>query len=115
MLLAESIVNLYKCNGCAWPWTHHLILQTNTDGSSFGACPPKCGGGSDDQESVWGIGQDFLSDIRLLIATMLCSVRLISVILILDAERKLFHLEIQRKAESSLDVMFSMITHVAPV
>ena len=45
--------------GRGWHWTHHRIShETSADGSNLWACLPKCGGGSDDRESVWGIGLD---------------------------------------------------------
>ena len=45
-----------------WLWTHQKIAyETSADVSSFGACLSTCGGGSDDQESVWDIGLGVLA------------------------------------------------------
>ena len=52
-------------SGRGWPWTHHRISdETSADGSSLSACLPTCVGGSDDDESVWGIGLDVLIGIQ---------------------------------------------------
>ena len=51
-------------NGRGWPWDHHRIShETSADASRFGVCLPTCGGRSNDEESVWGIGLD-MSDIQ---------------------------------------------------
>ena len=50
------------------PWTHHRRSHaTSADSSSFGACPSTCNSGSDDKESVMGIGLVVLNDIQLLL------------------------------------------------
>ena len=58
----------YNQSGTGRPWTHNWIShEASADDSSFGACLPTCGGGSDNQESVWGSGLDVLRDIQLLL------------------------------------------------
>ena len=49
-----------------WLWLHQrLALETSGDGSSSDVCLPTCGGGSDDQESIWVIGLDILGKTQL--------------------------------------------------
>ena len=51
-----------------WLWTFQQIThEASADGSSFGACLPTYGGGSEGPGSVWSIGLNVLSDIQLLL------------------------------------------------
>ena len=51
-----------KHSGRRLTWTHHRIShESNANGSSFEACLLTFGGGSDNQESVWGIASFWIS------------------------------------------------------
>ena len=101
----------YSCRG--WLWTHqHIAHETSADGSSCGARVPTCGGSSDGQESVWGIGLDVLGDIQLLLNALgQCGqwqgiqFAWSSSSLFWTAERKLFRLKMRRRARYSFDVI----------
>ena len=100
----------YSCRG--WPWTQQQIShETIADDPRSGACVPTCARGDDDQESVWGICLDVPSDIQLLLNFLTAQTKtrrpicLMSSTLILDAERNLSPLMIQRRARSSFDVI----------
>ena len=100
-------------SGRGWPWTHHRILDENSaDGSSFWACLPKYVDGSDDDESVWGIGLDVLSDIQPLLNVLGSCGQQQGVQFAWSApswfwttERKLFPLEMRTRTWPSFDVI----------
>ena len=104
------------------PWTHHRIShETTADRSSFGACLPTCGVGSEDQESVWGIGLNILSDIQLLLnipwtvwTKTVRPVRLVSSTLILGAERNSYISWYGKENGPLLIWLSSIDAHVAP-
>ena len=98
-------------SGRDWSWTYHGIShKTIVDGYNFRTCLTMCEDSSDGPESVLGIGLDVFSDVQLLLNVLgpcgqTCRpVCLISLILILDAERKLV-LPMIWRARSSFDVV----------
>ena len=107
-------------SGGDWPWTDHQISdETSADGSSFGACLPTCIGGSDDDESVWGIGLDVFSDIQPLLNMFRpCGQRQgvqfawSAPPWFWTAKTKLFRLQIRRRACSYFDVFSSTDAYV---
>ena len=100
-------------SGNGWPWIYKWISdEASADGSNFGACLLKCIGESDDDDSVWGIGLDVLSDIQLLLNVIgTCRKRQGTQFVwpaspwLWTTERKLFCPKMCRRARSSFDVI----------
>ena len=58
----DEIRDNIRHSGRRLTWTHHRIPHASSaNGSSFEACLLTFGGGSDDQESVWGIASFWMS------------------------------------------------------